>query len=276
MGLFRFPVLFSSLVISFVHMCAMAPQRASRGTSAPLVDHFARRARARGYLARSAFKLLELVEKYQTLLPSSSGLPRVLDLGCAPGSWTQVVLERMSPKGVVIGVDLAQTPLERIHDARAISVCSDMTKTKRTLVKCVSALNLNNNTAKPSALFDCVLSDAMANTTGAREVDADRSRELVRAALRLALGEQHAGRDDFGDDDDDEEEGDELARHLAQVGSLRARGSVAIKLFAGDPKEEKAILQLLRDNFTRAHRVRLSTSRKDSREEYLVGLGRRM
>ncbi|KAK4194026.1 putative ribosomal RNA methyltransferase [Triangularia verruculosa] len=73
-------------------------------------DFFARVARVKGLKSRAAFKLLELDDKYALFQRNKHQI--VIDLGYAPGSWSQVALDRTSPNGTVIGIDLlpAQPP----------------------------------------------------------------------------------------------------------------------------------------------------------------------
>ena len=70
-----------------------------------LNDPYVAEAHRRGYRSRAAFKLIELDQRFHLL---RSGC-RVVDLGCAPGGWTQVAIERVGPRGRVVGVDLAET-----------------------------------------------------------------------------------------------------------------------------------------------------------------------
>lgn len=67
-----------------------------------LNDPFVQKAKQEGYRSRAAFKLLEIDEKYKILKPGS----RVIDLGAAPGGWTQVIAKKVLPKGVVVALDL--------------------------------------------------------------------------------------------------------------------------------------------------------------------------
>lgn len=67
-------------------------------------DVWFHRAKAAGYRARSAFKLLQIQEKIPVIQPGIS----VLDLGCAPGSWLQVLSKLVGEKGRVLGVDLQE------------------------------------------------------------------------------------------------------------------------------------------------------------------------
>src|SRR5919205_3192522 len=75
-----------------------------------LNDPYVKQAKAEGYRSRAAYKLLELDEKFGFL----AGVKRVVDLGIAPGGWSQVVRKR-SPKAAVAGIDLLETePLEGV------------------------------------------------------------------------------------------------------------------------------------------------------------------
>ena len=65
-------------------------------------DHYFKEARKQGYAARSAFKLEEMDRKFRLLRKGQ----RVLDLGCAPGSWLQYAAKRVLPEGSLTGVDL--------------------------------------------------------------------------------------------------------------------------------------------------------------------------
>ena len=69
-----------------------------------LHDQFFKKAKAEGYLARSAYKLKEIQERKKLFGPGG----RVLDLGCAPGAWVQVACEIVGPRGIVVGIDLKE------------------------------------------------------------------------------------------------------------------------------------------------------------------------
>src|SRR6266568_4071428 len=70
-----------------------------------LNDPFVAEAHRLGYRSRAAFKLIQLDERYHLLRPGM----RVVDLGCAPGGWTQVAVARTGGGGVVVGIDLNPT-----------------------------------------------------------------------------------------------------------------------------------------------------------------------
>src|SRR5579872_3895517 len=70
-----------------------------------LNDPYVAEAQRRGYRSRAAFKLMQLDERFHLLAPGR----RVLDLGCAPGGWTQVAVERSGGRGAIVGIDLNET-----------------------------------------------------------------------------------------------------------------------------------------------------------------------
>lgn len=135
-----------------------------------LNDPYVRAAKVRGYRSRAAFKLLELDERFRLLRP---GL-RVLDLGAAPGGWTQVALAKVGPAGRVVGVDLL--PLDPIPGA--VLIRGDLTDPE-VLARAVAELG-----GPP----DLVLSDMAPNTTGHAATDHLRIVALAEAAAEAALG----------------------------------------------------------------------------------------
>jgi len=133
-----------------------------------LNDPYVKRAKADGYRSRAAYKLLELDERFGFL----KGAERVIDLGIAPGGWTQVVRQRL-PKARVAGIDLLPTdPIEG------------------TLILEMDFMD----DAAPGLLqealggpADLVLSDMAANTVGHPQTDHLRTMGLVEAALEFAV-----------------------------------------------------------------------------------------
>src|SRR5690606_36471290 len=67
-----------------------------------LNDPYVQRARTEGYRSRAAFKLLEIDDRNKVLRPGM----KVLDLGAAPGGWSQVAVQRIGDKGAVVGIDI--------------------------------------------------------------------------------------------------------------------------------------------------------------------------
>ena len=70
-----------------------------------LNDPYVVEAKRQGYRSRAAFKLQQLDERFHLLRRGA----RIVDLGCAPGGWSQVAVERVGPQGVVVGADLSET-----------------------------------------------------------------------------------------------------------------------------------------------------------------------
>jgi 23S rRNA (uridine2552-2'-O)-methyltransferase len=70
-----------------------------------LNDPYVAEAKRRGYRSRAAFKLQQLDQRFHLLARGA----RVVDLGCAPGGWSQVAAEQVGPKGIVVGADLSET-----------------------------------------------------------------------------------------------------------------------------------------------------------------------
>ena len=150
----------------------MGRARSGRGRGNPYAkpDVYTQRAKAAGYPARSVYKLEEIDRRVRLL----RGGMRVLDLGCAPGSWLLYVAQRIGPSGRVRGVDL--TPLEVALPPNAQAVAGDVfTPTPE-----IDAF------MKELGPYDVVLSDMAPNTSGNRLTDQVRSAELVVRTLDVA------------------------------------------------------------------------------------------
>jgi 23S rRNA (uridine2552-2'-O)-methyltransferase len=133
-------------------------------------DHYFQRAKQRGFRARSAFKLEELVQRFGLLRPGA----RVLDLGAAPGGFLQVIARAVGPSGLAVGVDLvAVRPFtEQWVRTAVLDVLADDAREQ------VEAL--------APGPYDAVLSDMAPKTTGVRATDEARSLRLAERALELA------------------------------------------------------------------------------------------
>ena len=132
-----------------------------------LNDPYVRRAKAENYRSRAAYKLLELDERFGLL----RGAKAVVDLGIAPGGWSQVVRRRV-PQGKVVGIDLLPTdPIDGV----AILQMDFMDETAPDRLK--EALGGD---------ADLVLSDMAANTVGHQQTDHLRTMALVEAGLLFA------------------------------------------------------------------------------------------
>ena len=133
-----------------------------------LNDPYVHAAKAKGYRSRAAFKLVDLDDQFHFLKP---GL-RVLDLGAAPGGWSQIAAARVGTKGRVVAADiLAMEPLEGV-----IVLQADLLDAATTSI-------LKNALSGPA---DIVLTDMAAPTTGHRRTDHIRTNTLLEAALDMA------------------------------------------------------------------------------------------
>jgi 23S rRNA (uridine2552-2'-O)-methyltransferase len=130
-------------------------------------DRFHQQAKREGYLARAVYKLEELDANFALFSPGQ----RVLDLGCAPGSWLQYARGKVGERGVLVGLDRA--PL-RTEVAGARIVVGD--------VMVIEPATLRGDVAA----FDVVLSDMAPDTSGVRSLDQARSEALFERALELA------------------------------------------------------------------------------------------
>lgn len=133
-------------------------------------DHFFQRAKQRGFRARSAFKLEELVQRFGLVRPGA----RVLDLGAAPGGFLQVVAKTVGPSGLAVGVDLVS--LRPFNEAWVRTAVVDvLADDARAQIEAVA-----------EGPYDAVLSDMAPKTTGVRATDEARSLRLAERALGLA------------------------------------------------------------------------------------------
>jgi len=137
-------------------------------------DRFYKAAKEEGYRSRSAFKLLQISKKFKQIKAGDA----VVDLGAAPGGWSQVAHELVGDRGVVISVDL-QT-IEKIEDV--VVLTNDITNEEETIKAIKDAL-----VSKGRDTADVVISDAAPQMSGNKDLDQFRSFELSTAALTIAV-----------------------------------------------------------------------------------------
>jgi 23S rRNA (uridine2552-2'-O)-methyltransferase len=133
-------------------------------------DRFWRKAKKEGLRARSAFKLDEIQRRFHLLRAGG----RVLDLGAAPGGWSQIAAREVGAKGFVLGVDIE--PIPRLPAPVETWVADAFSP------ELVGRLRTQGR-----APYDAVLSDLAPKTSGVRSADEARSLELAERALRLSL-----------------------------------------------------------------------------------------
>ncbi|MCS6789810.1 MAG: RlmE family RNA methyltransferase [Bacteroidia bacterium] len=130
-------------------------------------DFYFRKAKSEGYAARSVYKLKAIDEKYQLL---RKGM-QIVDLGAAPGSWTQYIMQRVGQSGKILAIDiepLAWRPPEWVRFERSDVFSSEV----ESLIE--------------GKGWDGIVSDMAPRTTGVRITDHTRSAELVWRSLTLA------------------------------------------------------------------------------------------
>lgn len=133
-----------------------------------LNDPYVQKAKLAGYRSRAAYKLIEIDEKFKILKPGSN----VVDLGAAPGGWTQVCLEKVGSKGCVVGIDL--TPMDPLEGAQLI--CGDFCDLEK-IEEIKSLLK---------GPVNVVLSDMAAPSTGHPATDHLRIMALAEEAFLFA------------------------------------------------------------------------------------------
>jgi len=133
-----------------------------------LNDPYVKQAKADGYRSRAAYKLLELDEKFALL----KGAERVVDLGIAPGGWSQVV-RKIAPKAAIVGIDLL--PTEPIEGVTIFEMDFMDDAAPKALEEALSGAP------------DLVMSDMAANTVGHKQTDHLRTMGLVEAGAWYAI-----------------------------------------------------------------------------------------
>jgi len=132
-------------------------------------DHYVKRSQQEGYRSRASYKLIELDQKDRLFRPGMT----VVDLGSAPGGWSQVAAELVGDKGRVVASDIL--PMDSIADVEFI--CGDFTE-EAVLKEILDTLDVD--------LADLVISDMAPNMSGMRAVDQPKAMYLVELALDLA------------------------------------------------------------------------------------------
>jgi 23S rRNA (uridine2552-2'-O)-methyltransferase len=190
-----------------------------------------RRAKAEGYRGRAAFKIIELDDRFRFLVPGA----RVVDLGCAPGGWSQVAVERVNslgamagkPVGRIVGVDLQEVePIAgvELHQLDFLSDDADE-KVKGWL----------------GGKADVVMSDMAAASSGHKQTDHLRIVALCEAAAQFAFDVLEPG------------------------------GTFVAKVLSGGA--EGGLQTVLKQRFDTVSNVKPPASRSDSSEKFVVARG---
>ncbi len=193
-------------------------------------DPYVARAHKDGYRARAAYKLIEINERFKFLKNGQV----VVDLGAAPGSWTQYVMREFS-KSKVFAMDLLE-----IKPIPGVEFYQGDFTTDEALDWLVKKLNLPADEAKHGTV-DVVLSDMAPNTVGHKKTDHLRQMVLLEYAFDFAKR------------------------------ALKPGGTFVAKSFTGGTTGE--LLKQIKEKFESVHHIKPPASRKDSVEMFIVALG---
>jgi 23S rRNA (uridine2552-2'-O)-methyltransferase len=200
-------------------------------------DYWQQMARKEGYPARSIYKLKEIDEKFSLLKIRSSGgknVPRILDIGAAPGSWSLYVLRKLAGKGFLAAADLS--PLSREFDKGLFDGGNFF----------FIQGDVNTEEVRQALLskspYNVIISDAAPGTTGNHIVDSARSLELAETVLEYAQN------------------------------ALSPGGNLALKIFQGSGTDE--ILKRMKTFFSTSKSYKPEACRSESVETYFLGFGR--
>lgn len=193
-------------------------------------DPYVARAHKDGYRARAAYKLIEMNERFHFLKNGQV----VVDLGAAPGSWSQYVM-REFPKSKVFAMDLLE-----IKDIPGVEFYQGDFTTDEALEWLVEKLGLPIDEASHGNV-DVVLSDMAPNTVGHKKTDHLRQMVLLEYAFDFAKR------------------------------ALKPGGTFVAKSFTGGTTGE--LLKQIKEKFDTVHHIKPPASRKDSVEMFIVALG---
>ena len=197
-----------------------------------LTDPYVKRAQQEGYRARAAYKLQEIDEALGLIRPGQV----VVDLGAAPGAWSQYLRRRFAPQGAAAGelrgtlIALDLLPLEPIEGVRFIQ--GDFREDE---------VLASLETALAGRAVDVVVSDMAPNLSGIPASDAARVSHLVELAVEFAT------------------------RHL------KPEGALVCKCFHGSGYSQ--LVKLFKDHFRVVKPIKPKASRDKSAETFLVGIG---
>ena len=183
-------------------------------------DPYTKLAKQQGYRSRSAFKLIEINKKFKFLKNNLN----IVDLGSAPGGWSQVCSE-YNKNGKNLSIDiLAMDKIDNIFFYK-----KDFNET--------DFLDFVNNFFDQNKV-DILLSDMAVNTTGNKDLDAIKTNSIALDVVNLS-------------------------RVI-----LKPKSSLLVKIFSG--KDENILIKNAKDSFKNIERIKPDSSRKESREMYLL------
>ena len=196
-----------------------------------LNDPFIAKSKLDGYKSRAAYKIIEINDKFRILSPGAN----VIDLGAAPGGWSQVAAkiiksDTASSKNKLVAIDLL--PMESIAGVTSFEKDFFDEDAKDFIINSLDG-----------RLADVVLSDMAANTTGHSQTDHLRILDLCENALVFALT------------------------------ILKPGGCFVAKIFRGGAEND--LLTMVKQNFEKVKHFKPESSRKESSEFYLIALNKK-
>ena len=195
-------------------------------------DPYVKAAQKDGYRARAAYKLKEIDESLKLIQPGHT----VVDLGCAPGAWSQYVRRRLSPSGAAVGelngriISLDLLPMESIEGVHYIQ--GDFRE---------EAVLAQLEEAMGGGKADVVVSDMAPNLSGHGATDGARVAVLIEMAVDFAIN------------------------------NMKPEGALVVKLFHGSGYNE--LVDLFKQTFNVVKPIKPKASRDRSSEIFLVGMG---
>jgi len=200
-------------------------------------DPYVARAKREGFRSRAAFKLAEIDDRFKVLKPGA----RVVDLGAAPGGWSEIAAGRVGAGGRVVALDiLDMKPVPGVEFLQLDFLDPSAPQRLEALLRS-GGKTQEKDKAKVDAKADVVLSDMAANATGHRQTDHLRIMALAEAAA-------------------------DFARQVLTPG-----GVFLCKVLQGGT--ETALLAELKRDFSSVKHVKPPASRTDSSELYLLAKG---
>lgn len=140
-------------------------------------DTFYKKAKHEGYRARSAYKLKEIQDKYRIIKKGD----KVLDLGCAPGSFIQIIAQEIGRDGLVVGIDIQ--PVTPIPDKNVSTITGD--------IRDIDVSKILQRFSIPH--FDVITCDIAPNLSGIREADEKNIDELYDASKHIVVNTLRTG-----------------------------------------------------------------------------------
>jgi 23S rRNA (uridine2552-2'-O)-methyltransferase len=198
-------------------------------------DPYVARAKREGFRSRAAFKLAEIDDRYKLLKPGAC----VVDLGAAPGGWSEIAARRVGAGGRVVALDILE--MKAIPGVEFLQLDFLDRSAPARLEALLGGNGEGKGQAKVEAKADVVLSDMAANATGHRQTDHLRIMALAEAAA-------------------------DFARQVLAPG-----GAFLCKVLQGGA--EATLLAELKRDFASVKHVKPPASRADSAELYLLAKG---